>query len=67
VKCSHGATTGRLDDEPLFYMRARGIPEEAARALLIEAFCGQAVEGVSDEGMQETIRGKVGQWLTSRV
>ena len=67
VKCSHGATTGRLDDAPLFYLRARGIPEEMARALLIEAFCGQAIEGVSDEAMQEIIREKVGQWLTSRA
>ena len=67
VKCSHGATTGKLDDEPLFYMRARGIPEERARSLLIEAFCGQAVETISDESMQGTVREKIGQWLTSRA
>lgn len=67
VKCSHGATTGRLDDEPLFYMRARGIPEEQARALLIEAFCAHALDGISDEAMQEIIREKVGSWLHQRA
>ncbi len=67
VKCSHGATTGRLDDAPLFYLRARGIPEEEARSLLIEAFCGQAIEGVSDESVQDIVREKVGQWLKSRI
>ncbi len=67
VKCSHGATTGRLDDEPLFYMRARGIPESQARSLLIEAFCGQALEGIHHEEMQEIIRGKVGAWLQRKA
>jgi Fe-S cluster assembly protein SufD len=67
VKCSHGATTGKLDDAPLFYMRARGIPEAQARALLIEAFCGEAVERISDESVRETVREKVHQWLMSKA
>ncbi len=67
VKCSHGATTGRLDEEPLFYMRARGIPESVARALLIQSFCGQAVESISDESMHEVVTGKIEQWLQSRI
>jgi Fe-S cluster assembly protein SufD len=41
VKCSHGATIGRLDDQQLFYLRSRGIDAEAARALLIGAFAGR--------------------------
>ena len=45
VKCSHGATTGQLDDESLFYLRARGIGEEAARALLNHAFAADVIEG----------------------
>lgn len=67
VKCSHGATTGKLDDSPLFYLRSRGVPEKQAKALLIEAFCGQAVDGITDEAVQETIREKIGQWLNSRA
>jgi Fe-S cluster assembly protein SufD len=38
VECSHGATTGYLNPEELFYMRSRGIPEEQARAMQVEAF-----------------------------
>lgn len=67
VKCSHGATTGRLDDAPLFYMRARGIPEAAARALLIEAFCNQALDAIASDDVQEIVRAKVSEWLSSRA
>jgi Fe-S cluster assembly protein SufD len=65
VKCSHGATTGRLDEDPLFYMRARGIPEAAARALLIEAFLGEVVEKVSFEPMRPILIDTVRTWLGS--
>ncbi len=48
VKCSHGATIGALDPEQLFYLRARGIPEAAARAILVRAFLDEALEDVTD-------------------
>lgn len=67
VKCSHGATTGRLDDAPLFYMRARGIPEREAMALLIQSFCGQAVEEISDDATKEIVTDKIAQWLATRI
>jgi len=38
VSCTHGATVGRLDEDSLFYLRSRGIPERSARAMLIRAF-----------------------------
>lgn len=47
VKCSHGATVGALDEAQLFYLRARGIPAEQARAMLVQAFLVEAVEGVT--------------------
>lgn len=47
VKCSHGATVGALDEAQLFYLRARGIPAEQARAMLVQAFLTEAVEGVT--------------------
>jgi Fe-S cluster assembly protein SufD len=53
VKCSHGATTGQLDDEALFYLRARGIGEHAARALLNHAFAADVIEGIAHEGIKE--------------
>jgi len=49
VKCSHGATVGMIDEEALFYLRSRGIPAEAARALLIAAFVAGAWEGIGAE------------------
>ena len=51
VKCTHGATIGQLDDEALFYLRARGIPQKEARALLIHAFAREAMEGIAVESV----------------
>jgi Fe-S cluster assembly protein SufD len=49
VKCTHGATVGRLDDVALFYLRSRGIPESTARTLLTYAFAAEVVEEVALE------------------
>lgn len=49
VKCSHGSTTGQLDDEAIFYLRARGIGEKAARQLMVGAFIGEVLEKIEDE------------------
>jgi Fe-S cluster assembly protein SufD len=65
VKCSHGATTGRLDDEPLFYMRARGIPEAEARKLLIQAFAEEVIEKINHDETADDIRGMAEAWLQS--
>ena len=46
VKCTHGATVGRLNDESIFYLRSRGIPEKTARRMLIHAFAGEIIERV---------------------
>lgn len=46
VKCSHGATSGYLDDESLFYLRSRGISEEKAKALLFHAFAGEILDKI---------------------
>ena len=63
VKCSHGATCGQLDEAPLFYLRARGIPESQARALLMKAFLGEALDIARDENMQECINTLIENWL----
>ncbi len=46
VKCSHGCTVGQLDEEALFYLRSRGIPEREAKALLMYAFSSDALNYV---------------------
>jgi Fe-S cluster assembly protein SufD len=53
VKCAHGASVGELDEAALFYLRARGIPTEEARRLLIEGFLREPIEGIVDPAIRE--------------
>jgi Fe-S cluster assembly protein SufD len=53
VKCSHGATTGSLDETAMFYLRARGIPPKEARALLVHAFAYEILEKIDIEAVRE--------------
>jgi len=53
VKCSHGATIGRLNPEELFYMRSRGIPQAEARLLQQMAFCQEVLEKISSADLRE--------------
>ncbi|WP_424812366.1 Fe-S cluster assembly protein SufD [Roseococcus sp. YIM B11640] len=62
VKCSHGATVGALDEAQLFYLRARGIPAEQARAMLVQAFLTEAVEGVTDEMARDALSEATEGW-----
>ena len=63
VVCGHGATVGALDEDQLFYLRARGIPLREAQAMLLEAFADEAVEAVSIEAVKDEMTARVGQWL----
>lgn len=56
VKCSHGATTGQLNNEALFYMQARGIPLPEARTMLMQAFMVDVVNTISLEGVRDRLR-----------
>ncbi len=67
VKCSHGATVGELDAEQLFYLRTRGIPEPSARAMLVEAFLTEAVEGVSDPAARGALEAAVAGWWNRQM
>ncbi|HZC57305.1 MAG TPA: Fe-S cluster assembly protein SufD [Xanthobacteraceae bacterium] len=66
VQCGHGATAGALDGELKFYLMARGIPEAEAEALLIQAFLGEAIEGIEDAGLRESLMESVAAWLAAR-
>ncbi|MGD0252911.1 MAG: Fe-S cluster assembly protein SufD [Verrucomicrobiota bacterium] len=55
VKCTHGATIGQLNDESIFYLRSRGIPENTARRMLIHAFAGEIIERVKCEPVREQL------------
>ncbi len=66
VQCGHGATAGALDDELKFYLMARGIPAAEAEALLIQAFLGEAIEGIEHAGLREALMENVAAWLRGR-
>ncbi|MDH3234604.1 MAG: Fe-S cluster assembly protein SufD [Alphaproteobacteria bacterium] len=66
VKCSHGATAGELDEEALFYLRARGIPEDEARGLLVEAFLREVIDGIAMAGLREPLSDRVARWMGTR-
>jgi Fe-S cluster assembly protein SufD len=63
VKCSHGAAAGDIDEDALFYLRARGIDRMAARRMLIEAFFGETLQEVESEALRRALGGRVDRWL----
>ena len=67
VKCSHGATTGELDDDALFYMRARGIPADQARQLLIRAFIGELLDDIEPAAVREHLEKLAERWLNGKA
>jgi Fe-S cluster assembly protein SufD len=67
VTCGHGATTGALDESLLFYLRARGLSEKEAQALLIQAFVGEAIESIVNDDLRELAITAAQRWLEARA
>lgn len=63
VKCSHGATVGRIDDEQMFYLRSRGINQQDAQQMIIYAFAAELTEALRDEGLKQQVLARIGQRL----
>jgi Fe-S cluster assembly protein SufD len=63
VACSHGSTSGAIDEDALFYLRSRGVPHGAATDLLTLAFLAEAVLEVEDEGLREEVTARLTSWL----
>ena len=63
VSCAHGNTVGSLDEDALFYIRSRGLPDAEARALLMEAFVGEVVDRIEHEGVRAAVRA----WVAERL
>ena len=55
VKCSHGSTTGQIDEEAIFYLRARGISEKSAKSLLLHGFIGDVLDKFTSEDVKEKV------------
>ncbi len=66
VACSHGSTSGAIDEEALFYLRARGVPKPIATDLLTLAFLAEAVEEIEDETLRDGIVERLEGWLVRR-
>ncbi|MFC2967366.1 Fe-S cluster assembly protein SufD [Acidimangrovimonas pyrenivorans] len=67
VQCSHGSTSGAIDETALFYLRSRGVPEREAQSLLVLAFLAEAIEEIEDEEIGADIRGRLEGWLARRM
>ena len=67
MKCNHGSTIGQIEQEPLFYLRSRGIGEEEARNLLVYAFAGEIVDRMKVEPVREQIRRALFQSMPDRL
>lgn len=65
VKCSHGTTTGQLDEEALFYLRSRGIPKNEAMALLMFAFCEDVLANIRIDAIRENLEHIVAKKLNA--
>ncbi|MGC1497224.1 MAG: SufD family Fe-S cluster assembly protein [Sulfitobacter sp.] len=63
VACSHGSTSGAIDEEALFYLRARGVSKSEATDLLTLSFLAEAVEEIACEDLRDEINGRLASWL----
>ena len=63
VKCSHGATTGELDEDALFYLQARGIPTDQAKKMLVEAFLGDVLLEIENDAIRQYFEALSASWL----
>ena len=63
VACSHGSTSGAIDEEGLFYLRSRGVPAAEATDLLTLAFLAEALDEIEDEALRDSIQERMAAWL----
>ena len=66
MACSHGSTSGAIDEEALFYLRSRGVPTHIATDLLVLAFLADAIEEIEDEAVAAEIIDRLDAWLARR-
>ena len=64
VKCSHGSTTGAIDETALFYLRSRGVPQKAAEALLVLSFLAEALAEIEDPRYGDDLTARIEDWLS---
>jgi FeS assembly protein SufD len=65
VVCGHGSTAAQIDEEQMFYLQARGIPEREAKAMLVEAFIAEALDTIEHDGVRTAFHTLASRWLTA--
>jgi Fe-S cluster assembly protein SufD len=63
VKCSHGTTTGQIDEDALFYLRARGLDAETAQFLVLHAFVEEVLEKIDNQEIMDYVSGKLAHYF----
>jgi Fe-S cluster assembly protein SufD len=59
VKCSHGTSTGKIEEEAMFYLNARGIGKESAKKLLLNAFASEVTDKIKVDSLKELVNQKL--------
>ena len=67
VQCAHGSTIGDLDEEALFYLKARGMDDATARGLLINAFVGETIDNLADVPIRKYFKNSFDAWLSKVI
>jgi Fe-S cluster assembly protein SufD len=66
VRCTHGATSGQIDEAELFYLRARGIPTPVAQRLIVSGFLNEVIHRLDHAAIAEHLRGEIAKKFASR-
>jgi Fe-S cluster assembly protein SufD len=66
VACSHGSTTGAIDETALFYLRSRGVPEGEATDLMTLAFLAEAIDEIDDAALADDVLTRLQGWMARR-
>jgi Fe-S cluster assembly protein SufD len=66
VVCGHGSTCGKLDEDSMFYLMSRGIPQEEAETMLVRGFLEELVDSIEDEALAEALHGVIDGWLLGK-
>ncbi len=67
VQCAHGATVADIEDDYMFYLMARGIPEVEARRLLVKAFVQEVLDDMDDEVLAERLSARIDTWMEAHI
>ena len=63
ISCAHGSTAGELEEEALFYLRSRGIPEAEAKTILVEGFLAEVMEEFGLNELAGAFRARISSWM----